>query len=123
MPGEGWRAAAAACSGRERDRQHESSPAIAPVPQPTLCSFHTCRCPLPTPQARFTEAILRQMAGIHFPMDRIFSQTVSGQPKSEVWDSGALCVFCMLVHAPRTCHWLQSCCRIPAVEGRSASNR
>lgn len=37
-----------------------------------------------TTQARFTEAILRQMAGIHFPMDRIFSQTVSGQPKSEV---------------------------------------
>ncbi|PRW56992.1 hypothetical protein C2E21_4196 [Chlorella sorokiniana] len=37
-----------------------------------------------TKQARFTEAILRQMAGIHFPMDRIFSQTVSGRPKSEV---------------------------------------
>ncbi|EFN54892.1 hypothetical protein CHLNCDRAFT_24112 [Chlorella variabilis] len=37
-----------------------------------------------TKQARFTEAILRQMAGISFPPDRIFSQTVSGQPKSEV---------------------------------------
>lgn len=37
-----------------------------------------------TKQARFTEAILRQMAGIAFPMDRIFSQTVSGRPKSEV---------------------------------------
>ena len=28
--------------------------------------------------------ILRQMAGIQFPEDRIFSQTVSGRPKSEV---------------------------------------
>lgn len=37
-----------------------------------------------TKQARFTEAIMRQMAGIDFPSDRIFSQTVSGQPKSEV---------------------------------------
>ncbi|KAL4452021.1 hypothetical protein ABPG75_007683 [Micractinium tetrahymenae] len=37
-----------------------------------------------TKQARFTEAILRQMAGIAFPLDRIFSQTVSGRPKSEV---------------------------------------
>ncbi|PSC71072.1 hypothetical protein C2E20_5531 [Micractinium conductrix] len=37
-----------------------------------------------TKQARFTEAILQQMAGIEFPMDRIFSQTVSGAPKSEV---------------------------------------
>ena len=35
-------------------------------------------------QARFTEAILREMAGIAFPPDRIFSQTVSGRPKSEV---------------------------------------
>ena len=40
--------------------------------------------PLSPLQARFTEAILRQMAGISFPPDRIFSQTVSGQPKSEV---------------------------------------
>lgn len=37
-----------------------------------------------TKQARFTETILRQMAGIPFPADRIFSQTVSGRPKSEV---------------------------------------
>jgi hypothetical protein len=37
-----------------------------------------------TKQARFTETILRQMAGIEFPMERIFSQTVSGRPKSEV---------------------------------------
>lgn len=36
------------------------------------------------PKARFTEAIMKQMAGIAFPSDRIFSQTVSGQPKSEV---------------------------------------
>lgn len=28
--------------------------------------------------------ILRRMAGIDFPPDRIFSQTVSGAPKSEV---------------------------------------
>mmetsp|Transcript_33385 Transcript_33385/g.79148 ORF Transcript_33385/g.79148 Transcript_33385/m.79148 type:complete len:339 (-) Transcript_33385:163-1179(-) len=37
-----------------------------------------------TKQARFTEALLRDMAGIPFPSDRIFSQTVSGRPKSEV---------------------------------------
>lgn len=35
-------------------------------------------------QERFTQAILKQMAGIDFPLERIFSQTVSGQPKSEV---------------------------------------
>lgn len=40
-----------------------------------------------TKQARFTEAILRKMAGIEFPMDRIFSQTVSGRPKSEVLEN------------------------------------
>lgn len=27
---------------------------------------------------------MRDMAGINFPMDRIFSQTVSGRPKGEV---------------------------------------
>lgn len=37
-----------------------------------------------TKQARFTETILKRMAGIDFPMERIFSQTVSGRPKSEV---------------------------------------
>jgi hypothetical protein len=37
-----------------------------------------------TKQARFTKTILGKMAGIDFPMDRIFSQTVSGRPKSEV---------------------------------------
>jgi len=40
-----------------------------------------------TKQARFTETILRQMAGILFPADRIFSQTVSGRPKSEVLEN------------------------------------
>ena len=35
-----------------------------------------------TKQARFTEAILRQMAGISFPPDRIFSQTVSGRVRA-----------------------------------------
>ncbi len=35
-------------------------------------------------QARFTKAILEKMADIDFPMDRIYSTTVSGQPKSEV---------------------------------------
>jgi hypothetical protein len=35
-------------------------------------------------QARFTKAILEQMAAIDFPMDRIYSQTESGNPKSEV---------------------------------------
>lgn len=28
--------------------------------------------------------LLKQMAGINMPLERIFSQTVSGQPKSEV---------------------------------------
>ncbi len=40
-----------------------------------------------TKQARFTETILKNMAGIEFPMDRIFSQTVSGRPKSEVLEN------------------------------------
>ena len=40
-----------------------------------------------TKQARFTEAILHKMAGIEFPMERIFSQTVSGRPKSEVLEN------------------------------------
>lgn len=40
-----------------------------------------------TKQARFTKTILEKMAGIDFPMDRIFSQTVSGRPKSEVLEN------------------------------------
>jgi hypothetical protein len=35
-------------------------------------------------QERYTKAILEQKAGIDFPLERIFSTTVSGQPKSEV---------------------------------------
>lgn len=35
-------------------------------------------------QARFTDMLMKQMAGIDFPIERIFSQTVSGQPKSDV---------------------------------------
>lgn len=35
-------------------------------------------------QARFTAALLRDMAKVPFPDDHIFSQTVSGRPKSEV---------------------------------------
>ena len=52
-----------------------------------------------TKQARFTETILRRMAGIDFPAERIFSQTVSGKPKSEVLEAlqakheGAVCHF------------------------------
>lgn len=37
-----------------------------------------------TKQARFTHTLLRDMAGIDFPMDRIHSTTVSGEPKSRV---------------------------------------
>jgi len=37
-----------------------------------------------TKQARFTAALLRDTAGVPFPDDRIFSQTVSGEPKSKV---------------------------------------
>lgn len=35
-------------------------------------------------QARFTEALLKEKAKVDFSADRIFSTTVSGQPKSEV---------------------------------------
>jgi len=37
-----------------------------------------------TKQARFTAALLAGQAGVPFPDDRIFSQTVSGEPKSKV---------------------------------------
>ena len=37
-----------------------------------------------TKQARFTAALLADTAGVPFPADRIFSQTVSGEPKSKV---------------------------------------
>jgi len=37
-----------------------------------------------TKQAHYTEIIMRDMAGINFPADRIYSQTVSGRPKGEV---------------------------------------
>lgn len=35
-------------------------------------------------QARFTEALLKEAAHVDLPSHRIFSTTVSGQPKSEV---------------------------------------
>lgn len=53
-------------------------------PQRRPCCTDCPPAPRRPLQARFTEAILRQMAGIQFPPDRIFSQTVSGAPKSEV---------------------------------------
>ena len=37
-----------------------------------------------TKQARFTAALLRDAAGVPFEDDRIFSQTTSGAPKSDV---------------------------------------
>lgn len=37
-----------------------------------------------TKQAHYTEILMRDMAGVDFPADRIFSQTVSGRPKGEV---------------------------------------
>lgn len=37
-----------------------------------------------TKQAHFTDTLLREMAGVQLPIERIFSQTVSGQPKAEV---------------------------------------
>lgn len=37
-----------------------------------------------TKQARFTQVLLQNMAGIDFPMESIHSQTMSGRPKSEV---------------------------------------
>jgi hypothetical protein len=35
-------------------------------------------------QARFTHRLMNELAGVYFPMERIFSQTESGRPKSEV---------------------------------------
>ncbi len=35
-------------------------------------------------QAHFTDTLLREMADVHIPLERIYSQTVSGQPKAEV---------------------------------------
>lgn len=35
-------------------------------------------------QERFTDALLKDKAEVDLPLDRIFSQTVSGAPKSEV---------------------------------------
>ncbi|EFJ53097.1 hypothetical protein VOLCADRAFT_101579 [Volvox carteri f. nagariensis] len=37
-----------------------------------------------TKQAHYTEILMRDMASVPFPADRIFSQTVSGRPKGEV---------------------------------------
>ena len=37
-----------------------------------------------TKQARFTKQILDDLAGVALPMERIYSQTVSGAPKSDV---------------------------------------
>jgi phosphoglycolate phosphatase-like HAD superfamily hydrolase len=37
-----------------------------------------------TKQARFTHALLRDLGGLDFPLERIFSQTVSGRPKTDV---------------------------------------
>ncbi|GIL77632.1 hypothetical protein Vretifemale_7132 [Volvox reticuliferus] len=37
-----------------------------------------------TKQAHYTEILMRDMASVPFPPDRIFSQTVSGRPKGEV---------------------------------------
>ena len=57
-------------------------PGVADVVRALMASSETYI--VTTKQARFTETIIRQMAGIPFPMDRIFSQTVSGRPKAEV---------------------------------------
>lgn len=35
-------------------------------------------------QAEYTEILMRDMAKVPFPSDRIFSQTISGRPKGEV---------------------------------------
>ncbi|GAX82676.1 hypothetical protein CEUSTIGMA_g10102.t1 [Chlamydomonas eustigma] len=40
-----------------------------------------------TKQAHYTELILRDMASINLSADRIFSQTISGRPKSEVLEA------------------------------------
>lgn len=51
---------------------------------PTIIARHCRRPPssVTTKQARFTEQLLREMAGLPFPPERIYSQTVSGEPKA-----------------------------------------
>ncbi len=49
---------------------------------PVLCASYTG--PLTCLQAHYTEILMRDMAGVPFPAERIFSQTVSGRPKGEV---------------------------------------
>lgn len=46
--------------------------------------IYLSRCCHAMLQAHFTATLLRDMAGIEFPMERIFSTTASGQPKTEV---------------------------------------
>lgn len=79
--------------------QSRLSAAQAPSQQPST-GCNTDSLPVCV-QARFTQAILKQKAGIDFPMDRIFSSTVSGQPKSEVLE--------MLRerHAGLDCHFVE----------------
>jgi hypothetical protein len=43
-------------------------------------------------QERFTYALLKDMAKVPFQLDHIFSQTVSGRPKSEV--HRCICALC-----------------------------
>ena len=56
----------------------------ADVPRRTARLHRTSLFALVAAQERFTEALLRDMAHVPLPLDRIFSQTVSGAPKSEV---------------------------------------
>jgi len=71
-----------------------------------------------TKQERFTEALLRDMAKVPLPLDRIFSQTVSGRPKSEV-------LLKLAERHPRASYHfvedkmgtLEKVCKVPELEG------
>ena len=70
-----------------------------------------------TKQARFAEAILRQLAKVDLPPERIFSQAESGAPKSEILElleqrhPGAAYTFvedkALTLHKVMECGW---CC-------------
>jgi len=45
---------------------------------------HHGHCKPDSSQERFTHALLKDMAKIDFPMERILSTTISGQPKTEI---------------------------------------
>ena len=59
-------------------------PGVADAMRAALADARADVSVVTTKQARFTHAILSDLAGVPLPLDRIYSQTVSGRPKTEV---------------------------------------